>query len=408
MRALTLLQSSLEKALESVHPYRLCTLWFAVEALLVGEKLTLTWLGRAGQSQAFAKHRIKRVCRFLGNKRMHGNLITAYRAAAHFLLGTTPRPIILVDWTPIGLKRLNHALVATSPIGGRSVVLYAEVHPEKLLGTRAVENQFLVRLKAVLPPSCMPIIVTDAGFRTRWFDAVEKLGWSSVGRLSSRTMIIERNGVWVRIARFWPQARSKAVDLGMRCVTMTNSRVRRCVLVKAQRGMKRAKTPARYVYKPRSDYANDEKRKPRATERFRKKAPEPWFLVSSIEDCTANRIVQIYKMRMQIEETFRDLKSQRFGWSFDESRSSDPKRVEVLILIAALAALVVLLAGIAAEREGLERQHQTNTQRKRRVLSLMFLGRLLIARNGRDLSGEAIRDSHADLNRMIATNGGLE
>lgn len=36
---------------------------------------------------------------------------------------------------------------------------------------------FLSRLKALLPPTARPIIMTDAGFRTPWFQAVHALGW---------------------------------------------------------------------------------------------------------------------------------------------------------------------------------------------------------------------------------------
>jgi hypothetical protein len=407
MRAFTLLQKSLGNALNSVHCFRLTTLWFAVEALLTGDRLTLTWLGRSGRSEASGKHRVKRVCRFLGNQRMHGNLITVYRAAAHFALRSTPQPLILVDWTSVGTKLANHALVATTPIGGRSVILYAEVHPEKLLGTAKVEKAFLMRLKAVLPASCRPIVVTDAGFRTPWFDAVTKLNWDCVGRLSANVLLSSR-GSWLKCVQFWPRARTEALDLGTRSVTKSKARLLRCVLIKAKRGVKRSKPAKRCATKQLRDCSVGEKSKPRSTERYRLKSPEPWFLVSSLQNCKAKRIVHIFKTRMQIEETFRDLKSQRFGWSFDESRTLDPKRIETLILVAALAALVTLLAGIAAEGQDLARHYQANTQRKRRVFSLMFLGRLLIRRAEVGLSSDAILAAKSGLQALIASYGGLE
>jgi hypothetical protein len=39
-----------------------------------------------------------------------------------------------------------------------------------------VEKRFLKKMKAILPTSCCPLIVTDAGFRTPWFRSVQSLG----------------------------------------------------------------------------------------------------------------------------------------------------------------------------------------------------------------------------------------
>jgi hypothetical protein len=379
MRALTSLQKSLEGALSSVHKFRLATLWLAVEALLIGEKLTLTHLGSKAPSEAFDKHRIKRMCRFLGNKRMHGNLVTVYRGAAELLFKENHRPLLLVDWTPVGNKRVNHALAASTPIGGRAVMIYAEVHPEKRCGSPRVEKQFLVRLQAVLPPGCKPIIVTDAGFRTPWFDAVEALGWDFVGRLRHRTLIQRSAGKpWVKMQALFSRAKTEAVDLGQMILTRSAPRLRRLVIIKAKRGAKRVKKTPRCPYKKKRDYTTGEKSKPRQSERHRLGAREPWLLVTSMNDDAARRIVNIYKTRMQTEETFRDLKSHRFGWSFDESRTTQPKRIETLLLIASVAAIALLLAGIAAEQMKLHWKMQANTVRNRRVLSLLTLGRRVI------------------------------
>jgi hypothetical protein len=78
---------------------------------------------------------------------------------------------------------------------------------------------------------------------------------------------------------------------------------------------------------------------------------------------------------MQLEEAFRDLKSARFGWAFEYVNSKNPARAEVLLMIASLASLATLAVGAAAERQGLAVHFQANTVRKRRVLSLGFLGR---------------------------------
>ena len=81
---------------------------------------------------------------------------------------------------------------------------------------------------------------------------------------------------------------------------------------------------------------------------------------------------------MQIEETFRDLKSHRFGWSFEDARTKSCARMAVMLLLAALASAMAMVAGLAAAAMGLERHYQANTIRTRRVLSLVYLGRAVI------------------------------
>jgi hypothetical protein len=111
-----------------------------------------------------------------------------------------------------------------------------------------------------------------------------------------------------------------------------------------------------------------------------KGAREPWLLATSLEGTSAKRIVAIYATRMQIEETFRDAKNHRFGWSFEHARSKSSKRLEILLLLATLGMLAVTLIGTAAENRGVHLRHQANTIRARRVLSLFFLGVAIIQR----------------------------
>jgi hypothetical protein len=81
---------------------------------------------------------------------------------------------------------------------------------------------------------------------------------------------------------------------------------------------------------------------------------------------------------MQIEETLRDQKNARFGWSLEHSGCRSTERLDLLLLIGALASLVALLVGLAGEAARLHHQFQANTRRTRRVLSLHTLGRRLL------------------------------
>jgi hypothetical protein len=71
----------------------------------------------------------------------------------------------------IGSADLLRASVA---VEGRSVTLYEEVHPPRRLNNRRVQDRFLEKLARIRPAGCEPVILTDAGFRSPWFDAVER------------------------------------------------------------------------------------------------------------------------------------------------------------------------------------------------------------------------------------------
>ena len=117
---------------------------------------------------------------------------------------------------------------------------------------------------------------------------------------------------------------------------------------------------------------------------MRQAALDPWLLATSMSEGDASCIVGIYARRMQIEETFRDAKNHRFGWSLGDVSLSTPQRTAVLLTLAALSFLVVTLIGIAAERRGAHRGYQANTE-KRRVLSFLVLAAAILRRESLDL-----------------------
>src|SRR5689334_11703118 len=85
---------------------------------------------------------------------------------------------------------------------------------------------------------------------------------------------------------------------------------------------------------------------------------------------------------MQIEEAFRDLKSECFGLGFNSSRSTRKGRLSVAPLIACLASFVLRWIGEAGRARKLDLQFQSNTRRSRPGLSLISLA-LQLVRHGR-------------------------
>lgn len=323
--------------------------------------MTPAAIGRVLPGEALPKHGIKRVDRLLGNPKMVGDRSRFFRAIAQRLLGECVRPVVLVDWTHAGGP--HEALVAAVPIGGRAVPIYIEVHPLKKLGNAAVEKRFLHALKAIVPRQCRCVIVSDAGFKGPFFQAVLGLEWDFVGRIRGTTKAISSVGEKISKEQFYARASTTPVELGRFGLFVKQRIPCRLVLIRKRR------KPGPKLPQPKSKEEREQ----------RQSALDPWLLASSMPDVDAAAIVDIYAKRMQIEETFRDTKNHRFGWSMGNVRLSTPNRTAVLLTLAALAFLVVTLIGMTAERRGIQRGYQANTVR-RRVLSFLVLASAILRR----------------------------
>ena len=106
------------------------------------------------------------------------------------------------------------------------------------------------------------------------------------------------------------------------------------------------------------------------------RAREPWLLATSLApgSTLAKQVARVYALRMQIEQAFRDLKSTRFGLSLELHRSYHVPRLQMLLLIAALAVLVAWVMGKATELTHQHRHYQANTVKDRVVFSTIFIG----------------------------------
>jgi len=78
-----------------------------------------------------------------------------------------------------------------------------------------VHQAFLNQLAAMLPAGCVPILITDAGFRGAWFRLVNCMGWYWIGRIRNRGMVSPANeGVWAGCKTLYPLAAARARSLG--------------------------------------------------------------------------------------------------------------------------------------------------------------------------------------------------
>ncbi|MBK8956833.1 MAG: hypothetical protein IPM80_00035 [Proteobacteria bacterium] len=159
MYASSLLESWLEDNCTWMHKARQGAVCKLVDGLLRGGVATLTAMGRHIPMQQAEKHGIKCADRLLGNRHLSAERLKIYQALGRWLLADIAQPWVVVDWS--------------------------DVRPGRCYGSPATHLAFLGRLKSVVPSSCRPILITDAGFRGPWFKAVSALGWG-LDRPSSR------------------------------------------------------------------------------------------------------------------------------------------------------------------------------------------------------------------------------
>lgn len=88
----------------------------------------------------------------------------------------------------------------------------------------------------------------------------------------------------------------------------------------------------------------------------------------------------LYTKRMQIEQSFRDLKSHRYGAAFEDTLTRDPRRLELLLLIHMLATLAAWFEGLAITTALIIAQPAIAAQRSRH--SAVWLGWESLRRHG--------------------------
>lgn len=362
-----------------------------VHALLDGSKLSLTQLGRHRAGAAYEKHHIKAADRLLANRHLHAERDGIYRAIARTLLTGIKHPMIIVDWSDMEPRRRWLVIKAAAAVGGRAISLYEKVYPMKRYNSPRTHREFLRALKAVLPEGCRPIIVTDAGFRGPWFKAVEAQNWDWVGRIRNKIKYYHTgSGRWRYTDTLYKEATARVQHIGEVSLSPRHGYRFRMYLVRA--------------YKPsRGRPRRGERAKCPHARTYRRLHKAPWLLATSLphQPGSSRKIKQLYAQRMQIEETFRDTKSHRWGFGLHYARCNDGRRLEVLLLIAALASLVLWLAGLCGRALDWSRRLQANTERRRPVLSTVFIGRQLLRRSPLELPKRALDLAMAELRALI-------
>lgn len=352
----------------------------AVRAVALGKKLSLVGIGRSLQTGAKAKNNIKCADRLLGNTKLHGERNEIYKIVSFSSIGNKKKPPIIIDWSAASDVK-HYILRAAMPTKGRSITLYEEVHHQKKLGNHRVHKQFLKILKATIPADCKAIIMTDAGFHSPFFKEVEKLGWDWVGRIRNLTKYkVFGLKLWISCKELYKKATKTPQYFSE--VILSKSTPIQCFLF-IYKGKKKGRIAKNKQGKRRK--AKDSKKHAQCNK-------EPWVLATSLKGGTriAKKVVWLYKLRMQIEEGFRDIKNSRLGLSFEEAQTYKPERLEILLLIGMLAVLALHILGKVGEQRRMQFDFQANTTKNRTVLSLFFLGGQMIKQEDQEFTNQEL------------------
>lgn len=273
--------------------------------------------------------------------------------------------MIIVDWSGC-CSQQRWILQASLAMSGRSIPIYKEVHPLSVISNVTVERNFLIKLSNIIPKHINVIVVTDAGFKTPWFKMVRSLGWHFVGRLRSKMQFSFDGDIWHKTTGFNGKIPNTPVLLGKAILGKT-FRVMQASIYAFQ-----GKHKGRI--KKRRKYFNDSH--PDKNIKYGRMHREPWLLATSLpaDIKLARRVINIYHARMQIEQNFRDVKNQRWGFGLRDSKTENIQRLEILLLIAFIATMILWLIAISAEAKKLHYSFRANTKRNGRTLSLFSLG----------------------------------
>ena len=371
MKATEILHKDIANAYPEIHKTRLNTLFTFVRSGLRDQRVTVTYLGRGlkSLSKTDKKHDIKRADRLIGNANLHQERFCFYEHMTECLVGRQQHPFIIVDWSPINGGEIFQVLRASIPMGGRALTLYEKAYPESELNTEAHHQHLLDHLEKCLPAGCQPIILSDAIFRAPWFKAIENKGWYWVGRVRGNITLSTDLETWHSCKSWFEKATEQARNV-------ENIYYGKTVRFKCQGVLFRGKNKGRKKLKKRGGQSQC------TTVKYQQqKATEPWLLIFKLPKTFANKpqkVVTLYKKRMQIEESFRDTKNAKLGISLTFSNSRSAERFDNLLLIAALMLFILWCVGYAVSALKGDSALQANTEKRRRVLSYIYLGREVV------------------------------
>jgi hypothetical protein len=295
-----------------------------VAAALVSPRVSLANLGRSVRGDTTAKHKIKRVWRFVANERVevHSALQGVWpQLLRRIRKGYKHKPLVVsFDWTDIrGLQTLLAAVV----IQGRSVpLIWASCSKNVWEGHKSrnsFEEALLLLLRSLIPPEWKTpiILLADRGFgRTELGRFCQRYGFHYLIRIQPKVRV-QIDSAKTRLD-LYPVKKGQCFKLPNVVYRADHHPLTQHVVVRWKKGLPQHRD-------------------------------EVWYLMTDLPQ-DAGTLSDLYGKRMEIEEFFRDAKNKRHGWALRDTGLTDPDRLDRLLLVLALAYLFLVAWGLHARK----------------------------------------------------------
>ena len=366
-----------ESAEKMLHKKTSDSLVVVCEGLLKSRKLSVTGIGRAIESKTTDKHCIKRVDRLVSNSLLEENRGIFYKALAKKIVPRTGWCPILVDTSCLTADSKFQVIRASLAIDGRAFTLFEMTYKNGTL--RKNWKIFLQKLGEILPEEKgHVIIITDAGFHNKWFHLVREQKWDFIGRIRQDKNYTTSDGKSFPCKSLHKTATLKPTHHGTVFLSkQSDNKAIICDLYSVKKKSKGRKMKTKLGNVKQGRYSKT----------IAKGQKEPWILASSLPKSSFNseQIVRLYSFRMQIEQSFRDMKNSRYGFSFKNTLTKGVSRLNILLLIAAIVNFIVWSVGVLAEQKNWHFKCQSNTSKKR-TLSLFYLGTIILKSESFDVT----------------------
>ncbi len=359
----------LEECCPEIHAKRLQAVMDVATGIQHSRRLSIAGIGRHLDSETQLKHRIKKVDRLLGNKHLYGELAGIYSGLSQYVfkyIAQDKVSPVVIDLCYLKDNQDIQMLSAEVATQGRTIPLYREVFEKGELKDR--EKEFISKLSSCLPEGREVLIIMDAGFGDSWFAAIESQQWYWLVRARGGKYVkLSEEGQWQEVSELFPEIgiRAKCYDQAY----ITQSEPRRCrVITKRGSAVSQRKRPAKL---PRNYHG--------ANGNYQRLAKEPWVLATNLpKEYTTTQVLNAYKKRMQIEESFRDIKNTRYGLGSRQIETRCVYRWGVFMLLAAIVQITLWIIGVIGHSQGFQRVFQSNTVKDRKVFSYFYLGQLIV------------------------------
>lgn len=362
----------LEEFCPEIHTKRLQAVMDVATGVQHSQQLSIAAIGRHLKSDTQLKHRIKKVDRLVGNKHLYVELGDVYSGLSQYVfkyIAQDKISPIVIDLCFLKDTHDIQMLSAEIATQGRTIPLYREVFEKGELKGR--EKEFISKLSSGIPQGREVLIIMDAGFGDGWFEAIELKKWYWLVRARSGKYVkLSENDEWQEASELFSQIGARAKCYENAYITKTHPRSCRVITKKGTMLSKRKK-PVRL---PRNYNA--------ANGNYQRLAKEPWILATNLpKKYNTTQVLNAYKKRMQIEESFRDIKNTRYGLSGRNIETRCIYRWGILMLLAAIAQITLWIIGVIGHSQGFQKVFQSNTVKDKKVFSYFYLGQLIVEFN---------------------------